>query len=185
MSTTASSALAPPSAVDAAGHVDLDQERHARQHLCLSVAGETYAVPIEAVREIIEVGRLTPLPLTPDFVTGVMNLRGAVVPVIDLQARFFGAVSTVGRRSAIVIVEADAQGSDGPLVVGTLVDGVSEVLEIPLDDIEPSPAMGTRIPRDYLAGMSKVRDELIPVLDLDRLLCRDTLARLIAAHVAH
>lgn len=165
--------------------VDHSHGPPARQHLCLAVAGETYAVPIDAVREILEMGRLTPLPLTPDFVTGVMNLRGAVVPVIDLQARFFETVTVVGRRSAIVIVEVATHEQDGPLVVGALVDGVTEVLEIVADDIDEPPALGTRIPKEFLAGMAKVRELLIPVLDLERLLSRETLSRLIAAHIAH
>lgn len=156
-----------------------------RQHLCLAVAGETYAVPIDAVREILEMGRLTPLPLTPDFITGVMNLRGAVVPVIDLQARFFHRTASIGRRSAIVIVEVGPREQGGPLIVGALVDGVSEVLEIASEDIDAPPALGTRIPRDFLAGVAKVREHLIPVLDLERLLSREALSRLIAAHVAH
>lgn len=156
-----------------------------RQHLCLTVAHETYAVPIDAVREILEVGRLTPLPLTPEFVTGVMNLRGAVVPVIDLQARCFGQAAAIARRSSIVIVEVGRGEQDGALVVGVLVDGVSEVLEIAEDDIDPPPLLGTRIAREFLAGMAKVRDHLIPVLDLERVLSRESLSSLIAAHLAH
>lgn len=156
-----------------------------RQHLCLTVAHETYAVPIDAVREILEVGRLTPLPLTPEFVTGVMNLRGAVVPVIDLQARCFGQAAAIARRSSIVIVEVGRTDQDGALVVGVLVDGVSEVLEIADEDIDPPPLLGTRIARDFLAGMAKVKDHLIPVLDLERVLSREALSSLIAAHLAH
>ncbi|WP_236651069.1 chemotaxis protein CheW [Aquabacterium fontiphilum] len=170
------------------GHVSPDDGTSGmapRQHLCLTVARDTYAVPIDAVREILEVGRLTPLPLTPDFVTGVMNLRGAVVPVIDLQARCFGQVATIARRSSIVIVEVARGDPDGALVVGVLVDGVSEVLEIADDDIDPPPLLGTRIAREFLAGMAKVRDTLVPVLDLDRVLSREALASLMAAHLTH
>ena len=181
MNTMATALSSPAAAAVAERAASLMQ----RQHLCLAVAGETYAVPIDAVREILEMGRLTPLPLTPDFITGVMNLRGAVVPVIDLQARFFNRISTIGRRSAIVIVEVGRGDQDGPLVVGALVDGVSEVLEIANEDIDAPPALGTRIPRDFLAGVAKVREVLIPVLELERLLSRESLSRLIAAHVAH
>jgi purine-binding chemotaxis protein CheW len=173
------------SLLDQASGGDRSADLTPRQHLCLTVANETYAVPIEAVREILEMGRLTPLPMTPDFIAGVMNLRGSVVPVIDLQARFFDHITVACRRSAIVIVEVGKHEQDGPLIVGALVDGVSEVLEISDEDIDSPPVLGTSIPRDFLAGVAKVRHHLIPVLDLERLLSRDTLSRLIATHLAH
>jgi len=180
-------ALTLPALGGGPGAAELDGPRGLthRQHLCLTVALETYAVPIDAVREILEVGRLTPLPLTPDFVTGVMNLRGAVVPVIDLQARFFGRAAVIGRRSGIVIVEVGRGDQDGALVVGVLVDGVSEVQQIAEDDIDPPPLLGVRIAREFLAGMAKVRDSLVPVLDLERVLSREALSTLMAAHLAH
>lgn len=154
----------------------------ARQYLCLAVGQETYAIGIDVVREILEVGRMTPLPLTPDFVRGVMNLRGAVVPVIDLKARFGAEPAVIGRRSSVVIVETDHRHQDGALVVGVLVDGVSEVLEIARQDIEPVPALGTRIPREFLHGMAKAKGTVLSILDADRILAREELASLIAAH---
>jgi purine-binding chemotaxis protein CheW len=154
-----------------------------RQVLCLAVGHETYGIGIDMVREILEVGRLTPLPLTPPFVRGVMNLRGAVVPVIDLMARFGAPPAEVGRRSAIVIVETCHHDQEGALVVGALVDGVSEVLDVPLHDIEPVPPLGTRIPREFLQGMAKAKGTLLSVLDMDRVLDRETLAALIGGHI--
>jgi len=154
-----------------------------RQVLCLAVGRETYGIGIDMVREILEVGRLTPLPLTPPFVRGVMNLRGAVVPVIDLKARFGDKPADIGRRSAIVIVETCRHDQEGPLVVGALVDGVSEVLDVPLQDIEPVPPLGTRIPRDFLQGMAKAKGTLLSVLDMDRVLEREMLAALIGGHI--
>ncbi len=154
-----------------------------KQYLCLAVGVETYAIGIDMVREILEVGRMTPLPLTPDFVRGVMNLRGAVVPVIDLKARFGDAPAVIGRRSSVVIVETDHRDQEGPLVVGVLVDGVSEVLEISSQDIEPVPALGTRIPREFLQGMAKAKGALLSILDVDRILELDALAGLIAAYL--
>ena len=154
-----------------------------RQILCLAVGRETYGIGIDMVREILEVGRMTPLPLTPAFVRGVMNLRGAVVPVIDLQARFIGHSSQIGRRSAIVIVETCHHDQEGPLVVGVLVDGVSEVLDVPLQDIEPVPPLGTRIPREFLQGMAKTKGHLLSILDMERVLDRESLAALIGGHV--
>jgi purine-binding chemotaxis protein CheW len=156
-----------------------------RQYLCLAVGGVTYAIGIDMVREILEVGRMTPLPLTPDFVRGVMNLRGAVVPVIDLKARFGEPPSHIGRRSSVVIVETDHKDQEGPLVVGVLVDGVSEVLEIAQHDIEPVPVLGTRIPREFIHGMAKAKGVILCILDAERILARDAMAALIEAHAGH
>lgn len=165
-------------------HPDLDTLGW-RQYLCLSVGKETYAVGIDLVREILAVGRMTPLPLTPDFVCGVMNLRGAVIPVIDLKARFGGRPEPVGRRSSIVIVETGCRQEDGEQVVGVLVDGVSEVLQISESDIEPVPQLGTRVPPEYLKGMAKAKGSLLPILDAERILEHEAMASLIASHAAH
>jgi purine-binding chemotaxis protein CheW len=162
-------------------HTDLVASR---QVLCLAVGRETYGIGIDMVREILEVTRLTPLPLTPPFVRGVMNLRGAVVPVIDLQARFGGRPAEIGRRSAIVIVETCHHDQEGALVVGALVDGVSEVLDILNQDVEPVPPLGTRIPKEFLQGMAKAKGTLLSILDMDRTLDRETLAALIGGHLS-
>ena len=177
--------MSTPAVLDAASpSLDLDLIS-AKQYLCLAVGTETYAVGIDMVREILEVSRMTPLPLTPDFVRGVMNLRGAVVPVIDIKARFGAQPAVIGRRSSVVIVETDHKDQDGPLVVGVLVDGVSEVLEIAGQDIEPVPVLGTRIPREFLQGMAKAKGTLLCILDADRILARETMATLIANHIGH
>lgn len=174
-----------PTVLDAASTSSQIEVMGAKQYLCLAIGKETYAVGIDMVREILEVGRMTPLPLTPDFVRGVMNLRGAVVPVIDLKARFGCDQAVIGRRSSVVIIEADHKDQDGPLVVGVLVDGVSEVLEISDQDLEPVPSLGTRIPREFLQGMAKAKGTLLSILDADRILARESMAALIAGHVAH
>lgn len=162
--------------------------------LRMAVGSELLAVPIEAVREILEVGRLTPLPRTPDFVRGVMNLRGAVVPVVDLPARIGQGATTLGRRSCIVVVEVctgDAGDGDGDatygqrLVIGLLVDAVYEVFDIDTDSVEPVPALGTRVRPDFLSGMTRARGEVIGVLALPHVLSATDLADAIAAHQAH
>ena len=166
--------------------------------LRMAVGGDDLAVPINDVREILEVGRLTALPRTPDFVRGVMNLRGAVVPVIDLAARVGQPAITIGRRSCVVVVEAapppeadEADGGDhsGPepttLVVGLLVDAVYEVFDAPASGIEPAPALGTHIDSSFLRGMTRAHGEVIGVLALDRVLAQHELGALIAQHLPH
>lgn len=162
-----------------------------RSLLRLQSGGQVLAVPIEAVREILEVGRLTPLPRTPSFVRGVMNLRGAVVPVVDLSARLEHEVSPIERRTCIVVVEvavdADAESADEDhyghtLVVGLLVDAVYEVFDTDDRQIEPVPMLGTRVRADFLAGMTRARGQVIGVLNLPRVLSAVDLASLIASH---
>lgn len=165
-----------------------------RSLLRLQSGGQVLAVPIEAVREILEVGRLTPLPRTPDFVRGVMNLRGAVVPVVDLSARLDHGVSPIERRTCIVVVEVITDADDGPdaseedryghtLVVGLLVDAVYEVFDTDDSQIEPVPMLGTRVRGDFLAGMTRARGQVIGVLQLSRVLSAADLAALIASHL--
>jgi purine-binding chemotaxis protein CheW len=164
--------------------------------LRMAVGDEAVAVAIDDVREILEVGRLTALPRTPDFVRGVMNLRGAVVPVIDLVARLGHPPAQIGRRSCVVVVEsrgrahAETDAEDGgadaaddghasSLVVGLLVDAVYEVFDAPAGEHEPVPPLGTSIDAGFLQGMSRVRNEVIGVLALDRVLAQDELTALI------
>ncbi len=168
--------------------------------LRMAIGDDAVAVAIDDVREILEVGRLTALPRTPDFVRGVMNLRGAVVPVIDLVARLGHPPAQIGRRSCVVVVEsappnddstdAEAQADAGgphaeTLVVGLLVDAVYEVFDAPPGGFEPVPQLGTRIDASYLRGMSRVRGEVIGVLALERVLAQHELGALIAGHVPH
>lgn len=164
--------------------------------LRMAVGSEVLAIPIEHVREILEVGRLTPLPRTPSFVRGVMNLRGAVVPVIDLPARLGLPPTVLGRRSCIVVVESPQAGMtdeatetleevSGSLVVGLLVDAVYEVFDTTTSRIEAVPALGTRIAPDMLAGMTRARGEVIGMLALARVLSSNELTEMIARHSAH
>lgn len=133
------------------------------QYLTFMLGGETFAIGILAIKEIIEFDKLTTVPMMPRFVRGVINLRGAVVPVIDLSARFGREVTTAGRRTCIVIVEvATGEGSQD---VGVLVDAVNEVLEIPAMQIEPAPAFGARVRSEFIAGMGKVDGKFVIILN--------------------
>lgn len=164
-----------------------------RSLLRMAVADEVLAVPIEAVREILQVSRMTALPRTPPFVRGVMNLRGAVVPVFDLAARLGCGRTEIGKRSCIVIVECHAPPDSlaaearaaAPLVLGLLVDAVFEVFDCHPGDIEPVPALGTRIRPEALQGMTRAKGAVIGVLALDRELAAAALAADIASHQAH
>ena len=141
------------------------------QYLTFMLAGEMFAIGILAIKEIIEYGSLTPVPMMPASVRGVINLRGAVVPVMDLLARFGKPPSPVTKRSCIVIVEV-AHG-DERQVIGVAVDAVSEVLDIAPADIEPPPAFGARIRSDFIHGMGKVKGKFVILLDLDHALSMD------------
>ena len=155
------------------------QERplQASQYLTFALGGEMFAVGILNVKEIIEYGNLTQIPLMPSFIRGVINLRGSVVPVIDLAARFGGAPSTPGRRSCIVIVEVT--GADGVRHdIGVLVDAVSEVLDIPPAEIEPPPSFGARIRADFIFGMGKVGGKFVIILSIDKVLSVEEIAEL-------
>jgi len=157
-----------------AARVDRGGEVH--QYLTFNIGTEMFAVGILNVKEIIEYGSLTEIPMMPRFVRGVINLRGAVVPVIDLGARFSGTVSAVRRRTCIII--AEVQQDDVKHDIGVMVDAVSEVLDIPAADIEPAPSFGARIRADFISGMGKVAGKFVIILSIQRVLSVDEMAML-------
>lgn len=136
------------------------------QFLTFTLGEEVFAMDIRTVREIIQYGPMTTVPLMPGFVRGVINLRGAVVPVIDLQARFGRAVASVGKKTCIVIFDAVRDGERVEL--GLMVDAVSEVIEIAAGQIEPPPNFGTAVRRDFIRGMGKVANRFVIILEPDR-----------------
>ncbi|MCM8623526.1 MAG: chemotaxis protein CheW [Candidatus Accumulibacter sp.] len=146
------------------------------QYLTFLLGGEMFAVGILNVKEIIEYGHLTEIPMMPAFIRGVINLRGAVVPVIDLAARFGKTQSLIGKRSCIVIVEI--RENDLRHDIGLLVDAVSEVIEIPASDIEPPPSFGARIRADFIQGMGKVAGKFVILLNIIKVLSVDEIAML-------
>ncbi|HSI58964.1 MAG TPA: chemotaxis protein CheW [Ideonella sp.] len=141
------------------------------QYLTFMLAGEPYAIGILAIKEIIEYHSLTEVPMMPACVRGVINLRGAVVPVMDLLARFGRAPSPVSKRTCIVIVEIEQEGERQ--VVGVVVDAVNEVLDIAAAEIEPAPSFGARIRSDFIAGMGKVREKFVILLNVEHVLRLD------------
>ncbi|KPB38252.1 Chemotaxis protein CheW [Pseudomonas savastanoi pv. phaseolicola] len=144
------------------------------------LGGEMFAIGILGIKEIIEYGSLTVVPMMPAFVRGVINLRGAVVPVVDLSARFGRQNSDITRRSCVIIIEASSEDGQ-PQDIGLLVDNVSAVLEIPASQIEPPPNFGARIRADFISGMAKVDGKFVIVLEVDRVLSIDEMFSLAEA----
>ena len=158
-SRQASGAVAAPVAVEPA------------QYLTFMLAGEVFAIGILAIKEIIEYHGLTEVPMMPSCVRGVINLRGAVVPVMDMLARFGRPSSPITKRSCIVIVEVELE--DEHQVIGVIVDAVNEVLDIAAADIEPAPAFGARIRSDFIHGMGKVKGKFVILLNPNSVLSID------------
>jgi purine-binding chemotaxis protein CheW len=138
------------------------------QFLTFMLGNEVLGMDIRTVREIIQCGPMATVPLMPDFLRGVINLRGAVVPVIDLNARFGRPAAKVGKKSCIVIFDAIRSGERTEL--GLLVDAVCEVIKIAPDQIEPPPEFGATIRRDFICGIGKVGQRFIILLEPDRAL---------------
>ncbi len=157
--------------------------------LRMAVGELVLAVAIDDVREILQVARLTPLPRTPEFVRGVMNLRGAVVPVIDLSVRLGHKPTELGRRSCIVVVECAATpGDDGDTstavatAMGLLVDAVFEVFDRHAGEIETAPSLGTSVDASFLRGITRAEGALVGVLALQQVLGEAQLRQAIADH---
>ena len=157
-----------PATLPPEGALATTESNSSSQYLTFSLGGEMFAVGILNVKEIIEYGHLTEVPMMPAFIRGVINLRGAVVPVVDLAARFGRAATGITRRTCIVILEINDQDSSSD--IGILVDSVSEVLEIPPGEIEAPPAFGARIRTDFIAGMGKVAGKFVILLNMSNIL---------------
>ena len=150
-----------------------------QQHLTFMLGGEMYAMAILAIREIIEYTSLTEVPMMPPHIRGVINLRGAAVPVADLLVRFGKPPAPVTKRTCIVIVEVETNSERQ--TVGLVVDAVNEVLDLAAEDIEPPPAFGVHIRTDFIRGMGRVRGRFVILLDVDHVLASDELASAIGA----
>lgn len=149
--------------------VPLTQHGHDQnQYLTFILGGEVFALGILSIKEILEYQAPTDVPMMPSFVRGVVNLRGAVVPVIDLCARFGRASTGVSKKSCIVIVETETNGSRQ--VLGVVVDAVNEVLEIAESEIEPPPSFGASVRTDFIAGMGKVHGKFVIILEVEKVL---------------
>jgi len=170
MSAMVQSQASPPATAK------LSEQPDQQQYLTFMLGGETYAMGILSIKEIIEFGSLTEVPRVPAFIRGVINLRGAVVPVIDLGARFGKAATKVTRRTCIVIVEITS--GDETQVVGVMVDAVNAVLEISAQEIEPPPSFGANIRADFISGMGKINGKFVIILNIQSVLSVDEMATL-------
>ena len=146
------------------------------KYLTFSMANEEYGIGILKIREIIGMMPITSVPQTPEFVKGVINLRGKVIPVIDLRLRFNMDSIDYNERTCIIVVEILGQSST--VQVGIVVDSVSEVLNIKQDEIEDTPTFGTSLNTDYILGMAKMEGGVKILLDIDQVLTSDELSLL-------
>lgn len=141
--------------------------------LAFTLRNEVFAMDIRAIREVIQYGGITEVPLMPPTIRGVINLRGSVVPVIDLAARFGWDLTEISRRTCVVILELADQ--EAQTILGIMVDHVSEVLEIGPDEIEPAPTFGSRLRSDFIQGVGKVGGKFVILLDVAKVLSIDEL----------
>ena len=155
--------------------MDLNQKKQDDQLLQLvtfSIGEEEFGVNILKVQEIIRTMEITKVPRAPDFVEGVINLRGKVIPIIDLRRRFGLAPRGHDKNTRIIVIEINN------IIVGFVVDAVSEVLRIPASTVEPPPPMVAGVESDYVSGVGKLQDRLLIMLDLDRLLSSEDMEAL-------
>ncbi|MBN4079270.1 chemotaxis protein CheW [Beggiatoa alba] len=141
---------------------------HVAQFLTFVLNTEVYGINILNIKEIIDYGNITRVPMMPEFIAGVINLRGSVVPVVDLALRFSEQPSQRTKRSSIVILEVQYEGQK--MEIGITVDVVNEVLDILSSEIEPAPSFGTKIRTDFISSMGKVNDQLLVLLDIENIL---------------
>ncbi len=144
------------------------------KYLTFTLAEEEYGIGILKIREIIGMMPITSVPRTPKFVKGVINLRGKVIPVVDLRLRFGMEEIDYTERTCIIVVEVES--GSGQVIIGIVVDSVSEVLNIKAEEIEDTPTFGTRLNTDYILGMAKMEGRVKILLDIDRVLSAEEVA---------
>ena len=143
------------------------------QCLTFKLADETFAVDVAKVREILDFSTVTKVPQTPDFMRGVINLRGSVVPVVDMRLKFGMSETAKTVNTCIIVMEIMLDNETA--VVGALADSVQEVLELEPENIEPAPRIGTKLNTDFLVGMGKHNESFIMILNIDKVFTLDEL----------
>lgn len=170
---TESRALVDPSAARAT----VEQ----KQYLTFTLGGEMFSISILCIREIIWYANLTEVPMMPACIRGVINLRGAVVPVMDLSNRFGKTATAVTKSTCIIIVEVDTAADGEHQSMGVVVDAVQAVLEIPSSEIEPPPTFGSKIRSDFIEGIAKVNGKFVILLDVKQVLSTQEIGAMEAA----
>ena len=146
------------------------------QYLTFKLSDEVFALDVAKVREILELTTITKVPQTPDFMCGVINLRGSVVPVIDMRLKSGISKTEQTVNTCIIVVEVDLDGD--VIVVGALADSVQEVIEMEPENIEPAPQIGTRLNTEFIKGMGKIDNRFVMILDIDRIFSSQELSDL-------
>lgn len=144
----------------------MEGETGIRQFLTFKLDGEVFALHIEKVREVLEFSSVTRIPRTPEFLRGVINLRGSVVPVIDLKLKFGMSSTEKAVDTCVIIVEVDMDGEK--VILGAMVDSVSEVMDLDKSAIEPPPRIGAKLHNEFIEGMGKQDDQFVIILDIDK-----------------
>ena len=144
------------------------------QFLTFSLAEDVFAIDVVMAREVLDLCDVTRVPQTPDYMLGVINLRGSVVPVIDMRLKFGMNAAEQTRDSCIVVVEVDVDGES--VVVGALADSVREVIDLEPSQIEPPPRIGTRLKTEFIKGMGNLEDRFVIILDINRVFSAEELA---------
>jgi len=145
-----------------------------RQYLTFKLGNEVFATDVAKVREVLDFTTITEIPRTPDFMSGVINLRGNVVPVVDLRLCFEMSKTERTRNTCIVVVEVLLDGES--TIIGALADSVEEVIDLEPEQIEPAPRIGTQIKTDFIKGMGKRDTQFIMILDIDRVFSAEELS---------
>ncbi len=145
-----------------------------RQYLSFKLEEEEFALDISKVREVLDFTKITKVPQTPDYMQGVINLRGSVVPVVDLNMKFGNKTTNKTVNTRIIIGEVSIEGDN--TVLGVLADSVNEVMELGPESIEPAPRIGTRLNTDFLKGMGKREEEFVMILDIDKVFSAEELS---------
>ncbi len=155
----------------------MDTVTEARQYLSFNLGEEVFAVDIAKVREVLEFTSVTKVPQTPDFMRGVINLRGGVVPVVDMKLKFGMSETKKSINTCVIITEVEMEGGE-TAVLGALADSVQEVFDLHDSEIEPAPKIGTQLNTEFLKGMGKKDDEFVLLLDIDKVFSEDELGRI-------
>lgn len=148
----------------------------ANKYLTVTLDNESYGMAVLKVREIIRLQKITPVPQMPSYVKGVINLRGRVIPIVDLRLKF-GLKAEIAERTCIVVVQVSMSAGQS-VQMGLIVDSVEEVVTLSQDEIEPTPEFGAKIDTTYLLGMAKVKGQVKTLLDIDRVVAPEAVERI-------